>query len=610
LIKHRAKGGFVEKSFLIQAVVFLAAAAIAAPLAKRLKVGSVLGYLMAGILIGPSGLGVVYGIWQVESILHIAELGVVLLLFLIGLELKPKRLWTMRRAVFGAGSTQLLLSSLALLAAGLLLGFTMPRALIIALALSLSSTAFVLQVLEEKGELNMRHGRVAFSILLFQDLAAIPIIALVPAFALGGEAQDSMTITNALIGLGTIAVVVVIGRFVLGQVYKLVAASGVREAMTASALLTVVGVALLMEMAGLSAALGAFIAGALLADSEYRHQIQADLEPFEGLLLGLFFTAIGMSLNLRILSNEPLIVFGLVAALLAVKGGILYFVGRMQGLDQPAARRLALAVSQGGEFAFVILAAALGVGVIDRELMELLSVVVTLSMVATPLLLLADDALTSADTGDGRDYDVPPEAQGHVVIAGFGRFGQITARVLAAKGIHFTALDNSPEQVDFVKRFGNNIYYGDASRLDILRAAQVDKARALVLSMGDVELSLKTAEVVLKHFPGVPIYARARDRRHAHRLMDIGVEIMWRETFYSAIELTKSVLHGLGYSTSEARAIVETFADHDRRRLYDEYRHYNDMEKVRAGAMKEAEELEQLFREDAAVEAELAEADN
>lgn len=580
---------------------------MAAPLAKLLKIGSVLGYLIAGVLIGPFGLGFVYGIWQVESILHIAELGIVLLLFLIGLELRPKRLWAMRRSVFGAGSSQVLITTAVFFACGTFLGLSTPQATIIALALSLSSTAFVLQVLEEKAELTMRHGRVAFSILLFQDLAAIPIIALVPLFTVGGDVADGSYLTTALLALGTIALVVVIGRYMLGKLYKLVAASGVQEAMTASALLTVVGIALLMDYVGLSPALGAFIAGALLADSEYRHQIQADIEPFEGLLLGLFFTAIGMSLNLEILTDRTLIVLALVVGLLVVKGIIFNIVGRFQGLDSAGARRLAIAMSQGGEFAFVILAAAVGTELIDRELLQLLSVVVTLSMVATPILLLIDDAILSKESGDGRPYDEPPEAQGHVVIAGFGRFGQITARVLAAKGIHFTALDSNAAQVDFVKRFGNKIYYGDASRLDILRVAQVGKAEAFVLAMGDVNLSLKTAAIVRQHFPDVPIFARARDRHHVHQLMDLGVEIIRRETFDSALGLTQSVMEGLGYSSAEARRTVEIFAEHDRHRLFDEYRHYTDAEKMRTGAMKQAEELENLFREDAEVETELTE---
>ncbi|HSM20154.1 MAG TPA: monovalent cation:proton antiporter-2 (CPA2) family protein, partial [Hyphomicrobiales bacterium] len=375
-------------SFLIQAAVFLAAAAIAAPIAKKLNISSVLGYLAAGVLIGPYGLGFVYAVYQVESILHIAEYGVALLLFLIGLELKPQRLWTMRGSIFGLGAGQVAVTALLLTPAAVFLGIAWDEAIFVGLALSLSSTAFVLQVLEEKHELNTRHGRAAFSVLLFQDLAAIPLIAIVPLLG-SGMAEEGLSPFGVVKAIAAIVLVVLVGRYALSTLYRLVATTGVREAMTASALLTVVGVALLMEAAGLSAALGAFLAGALLADSPYRHQIEADIAPFEGLLLGLFFTAVGMALNLQLLSEQPAVIAASVAGLLAIKAAVLYALGRWRGLDNAAARRLALAVSQGGEFAFVLFATALGESVIERELAELLTVIVTLSMLATPVLLLA-----------------------------------------------------------------------------------------------------------------------------------------------------------------------------------------------------------------------------
>lgn len=468
-------------SFLIQAAVFLAAAAIAAPIAKKLNISSVIGYLAAGMLIGPYGLGFVYAVWQVESILHFAEYGVALLLFLIGLELKPQRLWTMRGSIFGLGAAQVgVTAALLLPLTAMLLGVAWPTALFVALALSLSSTAFVLQVLEEKGELTTRHGRSAFSVLLFQDLAAIPLIALVPLLGTGSGGEGP-SLLAAIKGIGAIALVVIAGRYALSTVYKLVASTGVREAMTASALLTVVGVALLMEAAGLSAALGAFLAGALLADSPYRHQIEADIEPFEGLLLGLFFTAVGMALNLHLLTEQPGTIALAVTGLLAVKAIALYPLGRRNGLDSRAARRLALALSQGGEFAFVLLSAAVGASMIGRDLSQLLSVVVTLSMLATPVLLLADDLLTRKPKDGTRPYDNMPEDPGYVVIAGFGRFGQIVARILRARGIPFTALDDSPEQVDFVARFGAKAYYGDASRRGCCRRRRQER-RALSCS--------------------------------------------------------------------------------------------------------------------------------
>jgi glutathione-regulated potassium-efflux system protein KefB len=585
-------------NFLLQSAVFLAAAAIAAPIAKKLNISSVLGYLAAGVLIGPYGLGFIYSIYQVEGILHIAEYGVALLLFLIGLELRPIRLWTMRSSIFGLGASQVALTAVLLTPVMAIVGLPWHKAVFVALALSLSSTAFVLQVLEEKGELTTRHGRAAFSVLLFQDLAAIPLIAFVPLLA-GGVDGNALSFLAALKAIAAIVLVVVVGRYALSTLYRLVALTGVREAMTASALLTVVGVALLMEMAGLSAALGAFLAGALLADSPYRHQIEADIAPFEGLLLGLFFTAIGMGLNINLIAEEPLLIAGAVISLLLLKAIVLYGLGRWRGLDNPSSRRLALAMSQGGEFAFVLFATALGANVIDRSLAELLTVIVTLSMLSTPLLLLSDEIFGRRAKGSERPFDEMPEEKGHVIIAGFGRFGQIVARILQARGIPFTALDDSSEQVDFVARFGSQAYYGDASRIDILEAAQARKARAFVLAIDDVDASLRTAEVVRQQFPDIKIYARARNRQHAHRLMDLGIEIIRRETFLSALDLSREVLRGLGFADKEVEHTVETFRDFDQRRLYEDYAHYTDQEKLAAQAKKQSQELEELFTQDA-----------
>ncbi len=605
----------MDNELLLEIVVYLTAAVIAAPLAKRAKIGSVLGYLIAGLLIGPFGLGFVYTVYQVETVLHIAELGVVFLLFLIGLELKPQRLIAMRRAVFGAGALQLIPSAIAIIAICLAFGLPPGEATVIGLALSLSSTAFVIQVLDEKKELQLRHGRLGFSILLFQDLAAIPIIALVPALAIGsamlaGGADASgpeamaqsaalFDVTAAGQAIGIIVAVILIGRFALGHVYRLVAASGVREAMTATALLTVVGVALLMQIAGLSAGLGAFIAGALLADSEYRHQIEADLSPFEGLLLGLFFTAIGMSLNLNLLVDSPVLVVALTAGLIGLKGAILYGVGRVFGLDNRGARRLALAVSQGGEFAFVIMTAAYANQLLSRPTVDLITVVVVLSMMATPILLLIDEMLTPPMPGTQERHDDMPDAEKHVVIAGFGRFAQITARILQARGIPFTALETSAQQVDFVRQFGNKVYYGDPSRVDVLRAADVDKASAFVLAVDSPEQAVRTAELVRHHYPHVPIYARARDRRHAHELMEAGVTHVEREMFQSSLALTRSLLLELGMSTADAEQTVRVFEQRDLARLKEDAAHFRDMEKILEGVRREREELEQLFRADA-----------
>ena len=583
---------------LVQVAVFLAAAAIAAPLGRLLRVGSVLGYLAAGVIIGPFGLGLIYSLYDVENVLHFAEFGVVMLLFVIGLELRPVRLLAMRSAIFGLGTAQLVTAAIVLAGIGLALGLAFREALFIGLALSLSSTAFALQVLEERGELTTRHGRLAFAVLLFQDLAAIPLIALVTLFAPSGSEQSAMDVKSAALAIGTIVGVIVVGRFLLSRLYRVVAATGVREAMTASALLTVVGVALVMEAAGLSAALGAFIAGALLADSEYRHQIEADIAPFEGLLLGLFFIAVGMSIDLTVMVGHPLALFGIVIGLVGIKAGLLYLLGLWWGLNKAAAVRLGLVISQGGEFAFVLFGAGVAARVIDQPLASLLTLAVTLSMAATPLLLLVDDTIRRARKPEAPEYEMPPGGDKHVIIAGFGRFGQIVARILRALRIPFTALDSNIAQVDFVKRFGAQIYYGDAGRIDILRAAQADKAQAFVLAIDTIEGSVRIAEIVRQHFPDLPIYARARDRTHVHKLMDLGVTIIERETFLSALELTRRLLRGLGLPPSEVKRLTETFKRQDEKRLYEDYKYYTDLEKVRANALNAAVELEELFDRD------------
>ncbi|MGL4395492.1 MAG: cation:proton antiporter [Hyphomicrobium sp.] len=592
---------------LPEIAILLAALAVAATLAHWLGMAAVLGYLAAGVLLGPFGVGFVFTDHDAKEILEVAEFGVVLLLFLIGLELRPKRLFAMRQAIFGLGAAQVALTTLVLAGIAIAAGFSWKAATFAGAALALSSTAFALQVMEEQGELATRHGRLGFAVLLFQDLAAIPLIALAPFFAASAaEAASGMDVTAVLRGLGTIAAVVIVGRFTLDYCLRLVARSKVKEAMTATALLTVVGVTLIMQKAGLSASLGAFIAGALLAESSYRHQLEADIAPFEGLLLGMFFTAIGMSLNLRLIFSEPVLILALTAALVLIKAVVLYILGRWQGLDRGPSRRLALALAQGGEFAFVLLSVGQARGVLGTRSAELLAVIVTLSMAATPLLLMLERRLFKRSAEPVRAYDALPDNDRHVVIAGFGRFGQIVARVLRAKGVPFTALDISAEQIELVKQFGNSAFFGDASRPEILDAAQTGKARAFVLAIDDVEASMRTAALVKEHYPHVPIYARARDRMHAMRLLDLGVGTLQRETFMSALDLTRQILAGLGYSERMATRTVETFKTHDDRRLIEDYKHATDIEKLQEKARSDRVRLEKLFEEDAAEEAKLA----
>ncbi len=586
---------------LIQIAVFLMTAAIAAPLAKKLKIGSVLGYLIAGFLIGPYGVGIVYQLYDVENIRHIAEFGVVLLLFLIGLELRPKRIWAMRSAIFGLGGAQVVGSALMLMGFALLANVTPIVALFIGLSLALSSTAFVLQVLEERGELTKRHGRLAFSVLLFQDLAAIPLIALVPIFAINQAGAPGMDMWAAGEAIATIIAVVIFGHYVLNELYRLVAATKVREAMTASALLTVVGVALAMEHVGLSAALGSFIAGVILADSEYRHQIEADLAPFVGLLLGLFFITIGMSLDIYVLRDEYKMVLLVAAGLVVTKLVIVYVLARWRDLPNASSRRLAIVLSQGGEFAFVLFTAGVIAGVLEPSLAKVLTLAVTLSMITTPLLLLLDDMVLKKEASGKAVpvFDKPRGQQGHIIVAGLGRFGQIITRVLSARKVPFTALDTSATQINLIKKAGFTGYFGDASRLNILRASRIDKAAGLVIAVNNQEASIKIARIVRDHYPDLPIFARARNRQHVHQLMDVGVTVIRRETFLSAVELTKDILTTAFYEADETvNRDLKRFMEHDRARLYDDYKHFTDVEKLRAANRTAAIELEELFASD------------
>jgi len=588
----------MDTSLLHEAVVFLAAAVITVPLFKRLGIGAVLGYLAAGVLIGPWLLGFVR---DVENILHFAELGVVLLLFIIGLELQPSRLWALRKPVFGLGSAQVLATGLALALAGFVLGLSAATALIVGLVLSFSSTALALQLLAEKKQLPTHHGRASFAILLFQDLAAIPLLAIIPLLGVGTSGIDrggsALAIASAI---ALIAAVVVGGRWLLRPFLRLAASATDREIFTAAALLVVVGTALLMEQAGLSMALGSFLAGVLLADSEYRHELEADIEPFKGLLLGLFFIAVGISVDLGLVLHRPLTVLGLVAGLMATKALTLYGLGRIARQSHASSVNLALFLSQGGEFAFVLFGVAAGAQAMDKALADLLIVVVSASMVLTPLLVSLNERILKIgySAAPPREFDRIEDRDHRVIIAGFGRFGQMVARTLRLKKIPFTALEASFEQVDFVRKYGSKIYFGDASRLDLLRAARADQAEAFVLAIDDVEASVKTAQMVKKHYPHLKIYARARNRQHAYRLMDVGVERIMRETFLSSLELARDVLLGLGYSAVEANTAVHKFREHDEALLERQHKIYRDEAQLIAAARQGAEELERLFEQD------------
>lgn len=586
-------------------VVFLLAAVLAVPLAKRLQLGAVLGYLLAGVAIGPAVLGLV---GNSQSLNHLSELGVVLLLFIIGLELSPKRLWVMRKAVFGVGLAQVVVTG-CVIGAVALFGFSLPlnSAVILGLGLALSSTAFGLQSLAERHELNAPHGRLAFAILLFQDIAAIPLIALVPILAGGAASHQPPSLEHGLRVLGSIAVVVVGGRYLLRPVFRAVAKTGLQEVSTATALLVVIGTAWLMDQVGVSMALGAFLAGLLLADSEYRHELEAQIEPFKGLLLGLFFISVGMGANLGLLLSEPVTVVGLTLLLLGLKLPILAALGRFAGgLSGSSALRLGLVLATGGEFAFVVFKLGRDSGLFDDRLHDLLVLAITLSMAVTPLLLLAAGRLLKRPE---KPVEVPDEYRNidanapRVVIAGMGRMGQIVARILRAQKIPFVALDTSVESIELSRSFsGLPVFYGDPLRAEILRAAKVDQAEYFVIATDDPDTNIKTAELVKRLYPHLKIIARARNRQHVHKLTNLGADSV-RETFYSSLEMSRRTLIGLGLSEAQAQTRIKRFQLHDQAVLKEQHRVYDDDAKIIQSNQEARAELARLFEADAEREA-------
>jgi len=575
--------------FLNQAVIVLGAVFIAVPLSKRLGLDATLGYLAAGVVLGPWVLG---SFQDPDQIFRIAELGIALLLFVVGLELQPARLWTLRHLVFGLGGAQVAATGLVLGAALLALDLPLLLAAVLGVMLSASSTPMVLQMLAARRELTQAHGRAAFSVMLFQDLLAIPLFALIPLLAaqtLPDGTWQSLSVRVAL-PLLVLAAFLLLGRFVLQQVLTIVAQARQQEAFTATALFTVAVSAWVMDQVGLSPALGAFLAGVLLADSAYRHELQANIEPFKGLLISLLFVAVGMSLNLGLIASQPLVILGLVAGLVAVKAAILFGLARAWRLPWRGALILGLVLSQGGEFAFALLILAYQSGLMAESLVDKATLVVGLSMATTPLLMRLADTALRRTRSDTPAYDAPPEAPGAILIAGFGRVGQIVARILRARGETFTALEPNLDQVALARRFGSKVYFGDPARLDLLRTAGIETARLFVLTLEDVEHSLKVAEIVRSHFPHVPIYCRARNRQHVHRLMDLGITEIERETFHSSLAMARKVLRGIGHTKPEAEDIVERFRRHDETQLYLSHASYKD-EAALIKRVKRQEEL-------------------
>lgn len=576
-------------------ILFLGAALIMVPLLKRLGLASVIGYLATGVILGPHVMALIS---DTHQILEFSEFGVVMLLFLIGLELQPSRLWVLRRSVFGLGGLQVGLTGLLFTGISLLLGFSRGISFIIGFGLAMSSTAFVLQLLSEKNQLSSEHGRKAFAILLFQDLAVVPLLAAIPLLAGQGTHIDWRDAGKLVL---VIAIFVISSRTLVRPAFRFIAGAGAREMFTAAALFIVIGSAILTELLGISMAMGAFAAGVLLADSEYRHELEANLQPFKGLLLGLFFIAVGMTADMTLLAQEPVAIIGLALLLMTAKSLLLMLIGRLNGASHYCNVHLGLSLSQGGEFAFVLFTAAASDKLLPADLAERLILVVTLTMALTPLafMLLEKFIEPRLRPRDNRGFDTVPDQDTPVIIAGFGRFGQIVARVLRMHHVPFTALEADVRQVDFVRRFGNRVYYGNPANLELLRAAGAGKARIFVLAMDHVEDSLRTAESVHRHFPGITIYARARDRAHAYQLMYLGVKVINRETYLSSLDLARKVLTGLGITEEKAAAGVARFQQYDEALIRRQQAIYQDEARLIETTRQAMDELENLFESDA-----------
>ena len=591
-------------TWLTYGLMYLSAAVLAVPLAKALGLGSIIGYLAAGIAIGPWGLGLVS---NVQDILHFAEFGVVLMLFLVGLELQPSRLWAMRRPIFGTGSAQVLGCAAVLFAAGWLAGLPWRISLVAALGLALSSTAIALQVLAERNLMRTSSGRAGFSILLFQDVAAIPILALLPLLGAAAGAGDDHSagevLLEALKIVGVIGAIVLGGRLLLRPLLRWIAKSRTPEILTAASLLLVVGIAYLMVMVGLSMALGAFLAGVLLADSEYRSELEADIEPFKGLLLGLFFIAVGMSIDFGVLMRSPWLMAGILLGFLALKAVVIYTLAKVAGVPYQERPVFTLLLAQGGEFAFVVFQAAAGAQVFSAETASLLIGAVALSMLISPLLLvLVDRALlrryAQLKPAAPPEQEISEPQEAPVIIAGFGRYGQIVARVMLAQGIPTTVLDHSVEILEIARAFGYRVFYGDATRLDLLRIAGAEHARVLVVAVDDPEQSLKIVTLARKHFPQLQLVARARDLTHWNALRDLGVTLVQRELFESSLESARTVLELMGQSPTRAQEMTRRFREHNITLADRMYPHHKDRAKMVAVAREGRAQLaEQMAKE-------------
>jgi len=585
-----------HSAWLTGSLIYLAAAVIAVPLARFFKLGSIIGYLGAGILIGPWGLKLVT---RPEDMLQFAEFGVVLMLFLVGLELEPQRLWSLRKPIFGWGSVQLFGSALLLGLGALACGIDWHLAVVAGLGLAMSSTAIGLGVLAERNVLATTSGEAILSVSLLQDIAAIPILALVPFLAVTGAESGGSSWLRLAMAIGTIAVIILGGRLLLRPALRWIANSETPEIFTAASLLLVVATAALMNAVGLSMALGAFLAGVLLAESEYRRELETDIEPFKGLLLGLFFIAVGMNIDFQVVLDRPLLIAAVVVAFLAIKAGVLWAMGRAMPIPKIERPVFIILLAQGGEFGFVVFQTANQAGVISAPASSFLIAAVTISMALTPLLLVAADRwwipiLAGQARRDGVEELSEPQS-GPVIIAGFGRYGQIVGRLLFANGVAPTVLDHDAEAIEALRKFGWRVHYGDATRLDLMRTAGADSARVIVVAIDDIEQSVECARMIRENFPDATVVARARNVQHYYELHELGVTLIERETLDSALMTARSALELLGWQPHQARNLALRFRRHNVAQLQEMAPHRKDEARLIAVAKQGRQQLEELF---------------
>jgi len=606
-----------EGGFFYQAFIYLTAAVISVPIAKRLGLGSVLGYLIAGVAIGPFALDLVGA--RGQDIMHFAEFGVVMMLFLVGLELEPSRVWRMRAPIFGLGGLQVTATAGGIALCGVALGVAWQTALAVGLILALSSTAIILQTLNEKGLMPTRAGQSAFSVLLFQDIAVIPILAILPLLAVARASHSTATHAGGhgaqtwvegmpawaqtLAVIGAVAAVVLLGRFLVVPVLRMIGRTRLREIFTAASLLLVIGIALLMNRVGLSPALGTFLAGVVLANSEYRHQLEADIEPFKGLLLGLFFIAVGASIDFNLIAGNPGLIAGLVAGLVAVKLALLLILGRLFRLSLDQNLLFGFALAQGGEFAFVLFSFASQSGVLADDVVAPLMAVVAVSMAIAPLLMLVNEKLIQPRFGTLEAEPRKPDdihGDNPVIIAGFGRFGHVVGRLLLARGVGTTVLDVDSDQVDMLRKLGLKVFYGDASRQDLLRAAGAEKARVLIVAVDRQDKVLEIVRTVQEHFPHLRILSRARGRPQAYDLLEAGVDHVYRETLDTSLQVGVDTLCMLGYRRHQALRAARKFRRHDEASVRELAGMWKDRKAYIVRAREIIQSVQQLIREEVA----------